>query len=459
MAVTNFLGSGGVNLSATQALVDRLEEAVGVYPLLNYNVVNTLSNCSTDNDASTVQENSSYTANITAGSGWTLEGASVLITMGGVDITSTAYSSGTISIASVTGDLAITISAVASGSPIYGVSWTNDTTTTMTRTDDSVGKTFAINSSTGAISSDFNSVFPWNETEIVTDNSGNKFLHFPDMYFRIGKDANGDINSVAVSKTQGSEGNWYKCDAFDYGIYGGSLNGTKLESKTGQTRLGSATRAQFRTYAGNNSETGYTYHQLDLKHKIVTMFLWWIEWATKDSSTIMTGHISGSPSSSGVKVATGGTDSVTTPSGYNTSTWQMRYHYIEDFIGNQLEFIDGIYAGTTSVADYVTDNPAYFSDSTTNMTQLSWVDPASNCIMAFGMDDNKPFLVMPTKTTGATDYTQAFCDRIYNTTSSYPVVYSGARYYYANANSGLSYFSRNSVSRSGDYIGGRLLRQ
>jgi len=137
----------------------------------------------------------------------------------------------------------------------------------------------------------------------------------------------------------------------------------------------------------------------------------------------------------------------------------MRYHYIEDFIGNQLEFIDGIYAGTTSVADYVTDNPAYFSDSTTNMTQLSWVDPASNCIKAFGMDDNKPFLVMPTKTTGATDYTQAFCDRIYNTTSNYPVVYSGASYGYANASFGLSAFNRSAVFSSSGILGGRLLRQ
>ena len=458
MAVTNFLGGGGVNLSATQALVDRLEEAVGVYPLLNYNVVNTLSNCSTDNDASTVQENRSYTANITAGSGWTLEGASVLITMGGVDITSTAYSSGTISIASVTGDLAITISAVASGSPIYGVSWTNDTTTTMTRTDDSVGKTFAINSSTGAISSDFNNVFPWNETEIITDTNNNKFLHFPDMYFRIGKDANGDINSVAVSKTQGSEGNWYKCDAFDYGIYGGSLNGTKLESKTGQTRLGSATRAQFRTYAGNNSETGYTYHQLDLKHKIVTMFLWWIEWATKDSSTIMTGHISGSPSSSGVKVATGGTDSVTTPSGYNTSTWQMRYHYIEDFIGNQLEFIDGAVFNTDL---YTTDNPAYFNDTGANMTASGITRTSSGgaCAIAVGWNDSKPFLSWASKTVNNSSYNTGFCDGWYNTDTTNPVVYSGAHYYTARASAGLSCFNLNAVSSSDDCIGGRLLRQ
>lgn len=377
-----------------------------------------------------------------------------MATLGNIDIINISLGNSEVSSISL-GEIEV----YSSGSPIYGVSWTNDTTTTMTRTDDSVGKTFAINSSTGAISSDFNSVFPWNEAEIITDTAGNKFLHFPDMYFRIGKDANGDINSVAVSKTQGRNGNWYKCDAFDYGIYGGSVNGTLLESKTGRIRLDFTTRAQFRTYAGNNSETGYTYHQLDLKHKIVTMFLWWIEWATKNSSTIMTGHIAGSPSSSGVIVSTGGTDSVTTPSGYNTSTWQMRYHYIEDFIGNQFEFIDGIYAGTLLVADYVTDNPAYFSDSTTNMTQLSWIDPPTNCIKAFRMDDNKPFLVMPTKTTGVSNYTQAFCDSVYNTSSSDPAACSGASYYSDSPHTGLSSFSRYPVSSSNDYLGGRLLRQ
>ena len=376
-----------------------------------------------------------------------------MATLGNIDIKNISLGNSEVSSISL-GEIEV----YSSGSPIYGVSWTNDTTTTMARTDDSVGKTFEINRTSGTIASDFNSLFPWIETEIVTDSVGNKFLHFPDMYFRIGKDANGDINSVAVSKTQGSDGNWYKCDAFDYGIYGGASHPV-LTSKTGKPRSAYTSRATFRTYAGNNSETGYTYHQLDLKHKIVTMFLWWIEWATKDSSTIMTGHISGSPSSSGVKVSTGGTDSVTTPSGYNTSTWQMRYHYIEDFIGNQWEFIDVIYAGTTSEADYVTDNPAYFSDTTSNMSQLSWVDPASNCIMAFGMDDNKPFMVMPSKTTGATDYTKAFCDSIYNTTSDYPVVSSGAHYSNANNAFGLSCFSRDSVSNSSVLIGGRLLRQ
>lgn len=458
MAVINNLGGGSVNFTSLDNALDDMDLTLGVYR--SFSVTNTLTNCTTSNSSITTGECSIYSATITANSGYTLNGASVSITMNGVDITSTTYNNGVITISGVSGNIVIVISAVSSGSPIYGVSWVNDTTTTMTRTDDSVGKTFAINSSTGTIASDFNDVFPWNEASIVTDNYGNKFLHFPDMYFRVGKDANGDINSVAVSKTQGSDGSWYLCSAFDYGLYGGSLNRTKLESKSGQTRLGSVTRDQFRGYAGNNTETGYVYHQLDLKHKIVLLFLWWIEWATKDSDSIMKGHVSGSPSSSGSKVTTGGTDILTTPSGFNTSTWQMRYHYIEDLVGNQWEFIDGIYAGSTSIADYVTDNPIYFSDTTLNMSQLSWRDPASNCIKAFKMDDNKPFLVMPSKTTGATDYTQAFCDRIYNPSTQYPIVYSGANYNSTSASTGLSFFFRNTmVSSISDLTGGRLLRQ
>lgn len=350
----------------------------------------------------------------------------------------------------------------SSESSIYGVEWVNDMSTTMIRTDDSVGMTYAINSSTGTIASDFNDVFPWNETNIVEDNVGNKFLHFPDMYFRVRTDENGDINSVAVSKTQGTEGNWYLCEAFDYGIYGGSLNGTKLESKSGQTRLGSKTRANFRSYASANTETGYVYHQLDLEHKIVTMFLWWIEWATKDSASIMTGHIPGSSSSSGSKVATGGTDSLTTPSGYNTSTWQMRYHYIEDFVGNQTEFIDGVVYNTTDL--YTTDNPAYFNDTGANMTALGITRTSSGgaCAIAVGWNDSKPFLSWASKTVNNSSYNTGFCDGWYNadTTTSIPAVFSGASYNFAGAFGGLCSFNRSSVYYNyDDTFGGRLLRQ
>lgn len=76
-----------------------------------YAVTNTLSGCSTSNAAATVNEESAYAATITPDSGYTLSGATVQITMGGTDITSTAYNNGAISIASVTGNIVITIAA------------------------------------------------------------------------------------------------------------------------------------------------------------------------------------------------------------------------------------------------------------------------------------------------------------------------------------------------------------
>ena len=76
-----------------------------------FTITNTLSNCASSNSAGSIGINESYAATITANSGYTLDGASVAVSMGGTDITSTAYSSGVISIPAVTG--AIVISVIA----------------------------------------------------------------------------------------------------------------------------------------------------------------------------------------------------------------------------------------------------------------------------------------------------------------------------------------------------------
>ena len=95
-----------------QDYYDDLYDAL--YPTAqSYTVTNTLSGCTTSNASATATEGSSYTATITASSGYSLTGATVSITMGGTDITTTAYSSGTISISSVTGNISITVTAVA----------------------------------------------------------------------------------------------------------------------------------------------------------------------------------------------------------------------------------------------------------------------------------------------------------------------------------------------------------
>jgi hypothetical protein len=82
-------------------------------PIYTYGIKNTLTNCTSSNSATRVNVNEAYSATITADAGYTLTGAAVTVTMDGNDITSTAYNNGVISIASVTGNVAITVSAVA----------------------------------------------------------------------------------------------------------------------------------------------------------------------------------------------------------------------------------------------------------------------------------------------------------------------------------------------------------
>lgn len=76
-----------------------------------WQVTNTLSHCTSSNGAEQTIKGNPYTATITASAGYVMEGATVSITMGGADITSTAYSNGVISIAAVTGALVITVTA------------------------------------------------------------------------------------------------------------------------------------------------------------------------------------------------------------------------------------------------------------------------------------------------------------------------------------------------------------
>lgn len=77
-----------------------------VAPIVYYTVAQNLTNVTSSNSATSVRESQSFTATITVNDGYTL--SSVVVTMGGTDITNTAVSGGIISIASVTGDVVIT---------------------------------------------------------------------------------------------------------------------------------------------------------------------------------------------------------------------------------------------------------------------------------------------------------------------------------------------------------------
>lgn len=297
------------------------------------------------------------------------------------------------------------------GYGVFGVSWVNDTTTTMERTDDAVGMTYSINSD-GTVQSDFDNVFPWNESTIVTDEKGNKFLRMPKMYFRVGTE-NGAITSVAVSNERGVDGNWHEVESFDFGIYGGSLSNNALCSVSGVGRANNYTMPQFGTYARANSTTEYLYFQRDLKHTWVMICLWWIEFATKNQKSLFKGRYKESGTLGGTDPCpTGGTDGLTTPTGYDVTTNQMRWHYIEDFVGNYTEMIDGIIAQQTTV--YVSDDPTKYSSGTSYWSR-SKITPVSEsgCALSYGWDDTQPFLCLPTYKIDDSSYSKGFCCAAY----------------------------------------------
>ena len=76
----------------------------------------TLTKCVADNSCRAVINGQAYACTLTADAGYTLDRATVSIKMGGVDV-STYYKDGIIAIPKVTGDLEITVTAVASASP------------------------------------------------------------------------------------------------------------------------------------------------------------------------------------------------------------------------------------------------------------------------------------------------------------------------------------------------------
>ena len=125
------LGGGGISSNAKTLLISILQNAIyttdqsanilalqtalssesggGTPSATTYDITNNLTNCTNSNVDTSVSENSSYVAIISANEGYTLD--NVVITMGGTDITNSVYSNGTINIQNVTGNITITASA------------------------------------------------------------------------------------------------------------------------------------------------------------------------------------------------------------------------------------------------------------------------------------------------------------------------------------------------------------
>ena len=79
-----------------------------------YTITETLSHCESDNELEKILAGKTFEANYEAGAGYTLEGATVSVTMGGASVAD-AYEDGHVKIENVSGNIVVTITAEAEG--------------------------------------------------------------------------------------------------------------------------------------------------------------------------------------------------------------------------------------------------------------------------------------------------------------------------------------------------------
>ena len=108
-AVANGITNAEIN-AFRAAMISGYAGEVAVPPQ-EYTVTNTLTGCTSSNAETTVTEGDTYYATITASSGYVLDGATVVVKMGGTDVTALYYANGIINIPNVSGNIEITITA------------------------------------------------------------------------------------------------------------------------------------------------------------------------------------------------------------------------------------------------------------------------------------------------------------------------------------------------------------
>ena len=165
-------GDSNYNMKYIPVAQYRLYTEAGVEPSTPWNITYYSNNVTLSSYDSTVSRNAPLHITVTPNSGFAI--SSLTVEMGGVDVTDTTVSGTTISIASVTGDVVITVSAVSAD---YSVSYT-------------LNESVSSNTTTGVVSGSAYST-------TITQNSGYKVTSITVTM------GGADLSSTAVSVNNG----------------------------------------------------------------------------------------------------------------------------------------------------------------------------------------------------------------------------------------------------------------
>ena len=245
-------------------------------------------------------------------------------------------------------------------SPVFGISnighiTASDPRPTLVRTDDSVGKTFSINSNTGEITSDFDGEFPWNQMTEETDENGNVFINIPELYIRVTYDGT-YIDGLAVSNTPRDGGTWIHYSAFKIAKYF-SVDPTNLISKPNKTT--NVAFDSFTSYQSLPANYGILPYYRLLELEILAI----IEYATVDFK----GLINLTTVSVPMPWTTGNSIGKLTPSSFDINKHDLTYHGIESLYYGPVEVLIGIAIVTSAAygnaSVYIQEPSHYYTNS------------------------------------------------------------------------------------------------
>ena len=229
--------------------------------------------------------------------------------------------------------------------------------------------------------------FPFNQISEFTDEEGNVFVKYPQLWMKWELDANGNINGYKFSNGNAGEG-YFIPDAFldpkdtvndtylpyfALGKYEMSGSSAKGFSKSGQTCLVGVTiddaRGAARAY-GNAASLYKGYQQLDLAQLTLYNLMCMMFYGTSNIQKVCggrTGNGTGT-SWSGASV-TGTCDSVLGMNGWNVSNDCVKMLGIENPYGNITKWCDGVVCsgGFTNSTTYVQRYPQNYGSNGNDM--------------------------------------------------------------------------------------------
>ena len=183
--------------------------------------------------------------------------------------------------------------------PIYGASWNKGSSPVLTRTDNAVGMVAAAGVDNQVVVNDFDQAEIYKGIVEFTDPLGNVFICIPKFY--IEKTDGVGVKTWRISRRR--FGNAYlpwcfwdftnsrELDYIYVGKYLASLSAdNKLESKPGVYPLINKNIVQVRGYAQAN---GAGYQQLDIHVVDILQTLFYIEFATLHTQSVMAGYTTG----------------------------------------------------------------------------------------------------------------------------------------------------------------------